>query len=144
MLSIISYDTLIENILENLFNIMWIFVSDDCYVCCYSPLRVNVASSVNSIKGSIRQLVCNQWQNSRCVALSPLWRFCTCCRWNAYKLSSYSIRHICVCCTETCSNSSRANTRITLYLNNVFLFVHISLTSSFRHNTNTGKRTTFM
>ena len=57
------------------------------------PSRVKVASSVNSINGSNWRLVCNQWQNSRRMALSPGCRFCTGCGWNGYKPSSCNVRH---------------------------------------------------
>ena len=57
------------------------------------PLRVKVASSVNSINGSNWRLVCNQWQNYRRMALSPGCRFCTGFGWNGFKPSSCNVRH---------------------------------------------------
>jgi hypothetical protein len=57
------------------------------------PLRVEVASSVNSINRSNWRLVCNKWQNSRRMALPPGCSFCTRCGWNGHKPSSDNVRH---------------------------------------------------
>ena len=57
------------------------------------PLRVKVASSVNSINGNNWWLVCNRWQNSRRLASSPGCRFCNGSRWNDYKPSLRNVRH---------------------------------------------------
>jgi hypothetical protein len=46
--------------------------------------------------------------------------------------------------TKTCSKFSHASNRATLYhFKNIFLFLHMLLTCSFRWNTSTGKHTTF-
>ena len=95
MSSIIPHRTLIEKRRSNLFlQYMWIFVRHRCELrVLLIPLRVKVASSVNSINGSNWRLECSQWQNSRRMALSPGCRFCTGCVWNGYKPSSCNVRH---------------------------------------------------
>jgi hypothetical protein len=55
------------------------------------PLRVKVASSVDSFNGSNWRLVCNQWQNSRRMTLPPGCRFCTHYGWNGYNPSSCNV-----------------------------------------------------
>ena len=103
-------------------------------------LRVKVALSVNNMNVSNWRLVCNQWQNSRRMAVSPGCRVCTRCGWNGYKPSSCSVSWN----TETCRNSSRAGSRTAVYhLKNVFLSLNILLTCSFRWNMSTGQRATF-
>jgi len=57
------------------------------------PSRVKVASSVNSVNGSTWRLVCNQWKNSRCMALSTGCSFCTRCGWCGSRASSCNVRH---------------------------------------------------
>jgi len=100
MSSIIPHHTLIEKR-------RWKFVSTvpcgfswdhRCKLCVLLiPLWMKVDSSVNSINGSNWWLVCNQWQNSRRMALSPGCRFCTGCGWNGYKPSSCNVHHTHVC-----------------------------------------------
>ena len=67
--------------------------------CFVDSVTVKIASSVNHINGSNWRLVCNQWQNSRRMALSRGCRFCTRCGWNGYKPSSCNVRHTHVCKT---------------------------------------------
>jgi len=71
------------------------------------PLRVKIASSVNSNNGSNWRLVCNQWQNYRRMALSPGCRFCRGCGWNGYKSSSCIVHHTRVRETPICAKSLR-------------------------------------
>ena len=69
------------------------------------PLQVKVASSVNSINGSNWRLVCNQWQNSGRMALSPGCRFCTGSGWYGYKPSWCNVSHTHVRETPICAES---------------------------------------
>jgi hypothetical protein len=108
------------------------------------PLWLKVASSVDSINWSNWQLVCNQWQNSRCMVLFPGCWFCTCCGRYEYKPSSCSVRHTRVRETDTCTESLHASSRASLYhFKNAFPFLHM-LTCLFGWNMSAGKRTTFM
>jgi hypothetical protein len=52
------------------YSTMWIVVRPSMWVTCVvDSIMREIAASVNSINGSNWQLVCNQWQNSRCMAL---------------------------------------------------------------------------
>ena len=96
MSSIILYHTLIEKRRWKFFSTVPCGFSWD-HQCelrvLLIPLRVKVVSSVNSINGSNWRLVCNKWQNSRYMALSPGCRFCTGCGWNRYKPTSCNVRY---------------------------------------------------
>jgi len=95
MSSVIPHHTLIEKRRWKFVSIVPCGISWDhrCeLLVLLIPLRVKIASSVNSI-GSNWRLVCNQWQNSRRMALSPGCRFCTGCGGNRYKPSSCNVRH---------------------------------------------------
>ena len=66
-------------------SIMWTDLRPSMWVMCV----------VDSVMGesSFIIIVCNQWQNSKCMGLSCGCTFCTCYGWNGYKTSSFSVHH---------------------------------------------------
>jgi hypothetical protein len=106
---------------------MWIVVRPLMQVMCVvDSITVERALSVNSINGTNWRLVRNQWQNSRCMALSPGCQFCICCEWNGYKPSSCSVRHTCIRETPKCLESLHVLVvGLCYHFKNVFLFLHV-------------------
>ena len=94
------------------------------------------------VNGSNWRSVCNQWHNSRRMALSPGCRFCTHYGWNGYKPSSCNILH--KRGGETPRHVEAVRVLVVgatlCHFKNVFMYLHILLACSFRWNKSTGKR----
>jgi hypothetical protein len=79
-----------------------------CVVDCAADQSSFISGeSVESIHGGNLRLVCNQWQNSRCMALSPGCKLCTHSGWNRYKMPSCNVRHARLRGTPRCVDSFR-------------------------------------